>query len=48
MGMMIVRHKVRDYGQWRLILDRHAEMQKAVGLISTGLHSATAIRAKLL
>ena len=25
MGMMIVRHKVRDYGQWRPIFDRHAE-----------------------
>jgi hypothetical protein len=27
MGMMIIRHKVRDYGQWRPIFDRHAEMQ---------------------
>jgi hypothetical protein len=27
MGMMIVRHKVRDYGQWRPIFDRHADMQ---------------------
>ena len=23
MGMMIVRHKVRDYGQWRPIFDGH-------------------------
>ena len=38
MGMMIVRHKVRDYGQWRPIFDRHAEMQRAAGLIkSAGL-----------
>ncbi len=22
MGMMIIRHKVRDYGQWRPIFDR--------------------------
>jgi hypothetical protein len=28
MGMMIIRHKVRDYGQWRQIFDAHAEMQK--------------------
>jgi hypothetical protein len=26
MGMMIVRHKVRDYGQWRPIFDQHAEI----------------------
>ena len=36
MGMMIVRHKVRNYGQWRPIFDR-AEMQKAAGLESAGL-----------
>ena len=32
MGMMIIRHRVRDYGQWRPIFDAHAEMQKAAGL----------------
>ena len=32
MGMMIIRHKVRDYGQWGPIFDRHTEMQKAAGL----------------
>ena len=26
MGMMIVRHKVRDYGPWRPIFDQHAEI----------------------
>jgi hypothetical protein len=31
MGMMIIRHKVRDYGQWRPIFDANAEMQKAAG-----------------
>ena len=25
MGMIIVRHKVRDYWQWRPIIDGHAE-----------------------
>ncbi len=34
MGMMIVRHKVRDYGQWRPIFDGNVEMQRAAGLIN--------------
>jgi hypothetical protein len=25
MGMMIIRHKVRDYGQWRPMFDAHIE-----------------------
>ena len=32
MGMMIIRHKIRDYGHWRPIFDDHAEMQKAARL----------------
>ena len=41
MGMMIIRHKVRDYGQWRPIFDGHVEMQRAVGLINPRVyHSA--------
>ena len=41
MGMMIIRHKVRDYGQWRPIFDRHAKMQKAAGLSNPRVyHSA--------
>ena len=41
MGMMIVRHKVRDYGQWRPIFDGHAEVQRAAGLINPRVyHSA--------
>ena len=41
MGMMIIRHKVRDYGQWRPIFDRHTEMQKAAGLSNPRVyHSA--------
>ena len=46
MGMIIVRHKVRDYGQWRPIFDRHAEMQ-AAGLSIRGtanLPTATRVR----
>ena len=31
MGMMIVWHKVRDYGQWRPIFDQHAAMQREAG-----------------
>ena len=41
MGMLIVRHKVRDYGQWRPLFDGHAEMQKAAGLTNPRVyHSA--------
>jgi hypothetical protein len=32
MGTMIIRHKVRDYGQWRPNFDGHAEMQRVAGL----------------
>src|SRR6478672_7094615 len=34
MGMMIIRHKVRDYGLWRPVFDRQAEKQRAAGLIN--------------
>ena len=41
MGMMIVRHKVREYGQWRPIFDGHVEVQRAAGLINPRVyHSA--------
>jgi hypothetical protein len=41
MGMMIIRHKVRDYGHWRLVFDEHAEVQKAAGLSNPRVyHSA--------
>ena len=40
MGMMIIRHKVRDYGVWRPIF-------KAAGLTNPRVyHSAEAIRAR--
>ena len=32
MGMMIIRHKVKDYGKWRPMFDKHAGTQKAAGL----------------
>src|SRR6478752_10863167 len=32
MGMLIVRHKVKDYGKWRPVFDRHAGAQKSAGL----------------
>ena len=32
MGMMIFRHKVKDYGKWRPMFDKHAGTQKAAGL----------------
>jgi len=41
MGMMIVRHKVKDYGQWRPMFDAHIEAQRAAGLINPRVyHSA--------
>jgi hypothetical protein len=30
--MMIVRHKVTDYGKWRPMFDAHVQKQKAAGL----------------
>jgi hypothetical protein len=49
MGMMIVRHKVRDYGQWRPIFDGHAEMQRAAGLINPRVyHSADSNKSEIV
>ena len=31
MGMLIIRHKVSDYGKWRPEFDSHSAMQKAAG-----------------
>ena len=47
--MMIVRHKVRDYGQWRPIFDQHAEMQRAAGLINPRVyHSADSNKSEIV
>ena len=27
--MLIIRHKVKDYGKWRPMFDKHSLMQKA-------------------
>jgi hypothetical protein len=32
MGLMIVRHKVKDYRGWKKVFDGHASAQKAAGL----------------
>jgi hypothetical protein len=49
MGMMIVRHKVRDYGQWRPVFDRHAEMQRAAGLSNPRVyHSADSNKSEIV
>ena len=32
MGTLIIRHKVKDYGKWRPMFDRHAGAQKSAGL----------------
>jgi hypothetical protein len=49
MGMMIIRHKVRDYGHWRPIFDGHAEMQKAAGLTNPRVfHSADSNKSEIV
>jgi hypothetical protein len=32
MGLMIVRHKVKDFATWKKSFDGHAAAQKAAGL----------------
>ncbi len=49
MGMMIIRHKVRDYGQWRPVFDGHAEMQRAAGLSNPRVyHSADSNKSEIV
>jgi len=49
MGMMIVRHKVRDYGSWRPVFDDHAEMQRAAGLSNPRVyHSADSNKSEIV
>lgn len=49
MGMMIIRHKVRDYGQWRPIFDEHALMQEAAGLTNPRVyHSADSDKSEIV
>jgi hypothetical protein len=49
MGMMIIRHKVRDYGQWPPIFDGHAKMQKAAGLSNPSVyHSADSNKSEIV
>ncbi len=49
MGMMIIRHKVRDYGQWRPIFDKHTDMQKAAGLSNPRVyHSADSNKSEIV
>jgi hypothetical protein len=49
MGMMIIRHKVRDYGQWRPTFDAHVENQKAAGLSNPRVyHSADSNRSEIV
>ena len=49
MGMMIIRHKVRDYGQWRPLFDSHAEIQKVSGLTNPRVyHSADSNKSEIV
>ena len=49
MGMMIVRHKLRDYGEWRPTFDQHAEMQRGAGLLNARVyHSADSNKSEIV
>ena len=32
MGLLIIRHKVKDYSKWRPQFDRHVKAQRSAGL----------------
>jgi hypothetical protein len=32
MGLMIIRHKIKDFPSWKRVFDGHATAQKAAGL----------------
>ncbi len=32
MGMLVIRHKVKDYSTWRPEFDRHASAQRSAGI----------------
>ena len=47
--MKIVRHKVRDYGEWRPIFDQQADMPRAAGLINPRVyHSADSNKSEIV
>ena len=49
MGMMIIRHKVRDYGHWRPLFDGHGEIQRAAGLTNPRVyHSADSNKSEIV
>ena len=49
MGMMIVRHKVRDYGEWRPIFDGQVELHRRAGLINPRFyHSADSNKSEIV
>jgi hypothetical protein len=49
MGMMIIRHKVRDYGQWRPMFDEHVAKQKEAGLSNPRVyHSADSNKSEIV
>ena len=42
MGTLIIRHKVKDYGKWRPMFDRHAGAQKSAGLTNPRVFRSSA------
>lgn len=41
MGMLIVRHKVKDFATWKKAFDGHAAAQRAAGLTSPHVYRST-------
>jgi hypothetical protein len=41
MGLLIVRHKVKDFAAWKKVFDAHATAQKAAGLTKPRVFRST-------
>ena len=37
MGMLVIRHKVKDYRKWRPAFDEHASAQRSAGLTNPSI-----------
>ena len=41
MGILMIRHKVKDYSKWRPAFDQHAGAQKSAGLTNPHIFRST-------
>jgi hypothetical protein len=41
MGLLIVRHKVKDFATWKKVFDTHATAQKAAGLTNPRIYRSS-------